>query len=98
MNLTTMDHARNPADKRREARREASGNVRVTFTNPEPLEIDGTLIDVSSSGFRMKHGCQSLRSGQVVEFAHVEAKGRARVIWNRILDGGVETGFLLLIP
>jgi len=52
-------------------------------------------MDVSTSGFRMAHDFQSLRSGQVVEFAHVEASGRARVMWNRILAGGVETGFLV---
>lgn len=82
-------------EKRREARRAASGNVRVKFTDPEPLEIDGELIDISTSGFRMTHACTSLQSGQVVEFAHVEASGRARVMWNRILAGGVETGFLV---
>jgi hypothetical protein len=43
----------------------------------------------------MVHACASLHSGQVVEFAHLEAKGRARVMWNRILAGGVETGFLV---
>jgi len=42
-------------EKRSEARREASGQVRVTFTDPEPLEIDGRLMDVSASGFRMAH-------------------------------------------
>lgn len=82
-------------DKRREARRSASGTVRVKFTNPEPLEIDGKLMDVSISGFRMAHDCASLHSGQVVEFAHLEATGRAKVMWNRILAGGVETGFLV---
>ncbi len=82
-------------EKRRETRRPASGTVRVKFTNPEPLEIDGKLMDVSPSGFRMAHGCVSLCSGQVVDFAHVEATGRARVIWNRILAGGVESGFLV---
>jgi len=82
-------------EKRREARRAASGNVRVKFTDPEPLEIDGKLMDVSPSGFRMVHACASLHSGQVVEFAHLEAKGCARVMWNRILAGGVETGFLV---
>jgi hypothetical protein len=82
-------------DKRRETRRAASGNVRVKFTDPEPLEIDGKLMDVSTSGFRMSHDCASLHSGQVVEFAHVEASGQARVMWNRILAGGVETGFLV---
>lgn len=82
-------------EKRREARRSGSGTVRVTFTDPEPLEIDGRLMDVSISGFRMAHDCASLQSGQVVEFAHIEASGRARVMWNRILAGGVETGFLV---
>ena len=82
-------------EKRREARRAASGNVHVKFTDPEPLEFDGELIDVSTSGFRMTHECTALQSGQVVEFAHVEASGRARVMWNRILAGGVETGFLV---
>ena len=82
-------------EKRREARRAASGTVRVKFTNPEPLEIDGKLMDVSISGFRMAHDFASLHSGQVVEFAHLEATGRAKVMWNRIMAGGVETGFLV---
>jgi hypothetical protein len=82
-------------EKRREARRAASGTVRVKFTNPEPLEIDGKLMDVSISGFRMAHDFVSLHSGQVVEFAHLEATGRAKVMWNRIMAGGVETGFLV---
>ena len=84
------------ADKRREARRIASGEVRVKFTDPEPLEIDGKLIDVSANGFRMSHDCTSLRSGQVVEFVHVEAQGRAQVMWTRILAEGVESGFLVV--
>jgi hypothetical protein len=83
-------------EKRREARRPATGSVRVRFTDPEPLEIDGKLMDVSPSGFRMVHACASLHSGQMVEFAHVEAQGRAQVMWNRILAGGVESGFLVV--
>jgi hypothetical protein len=82
-------------EKRRETRRAVTGSVRVKFTDPEPLEIDGRLMDVSTSGFRMAHDCASLHSGQVVEFAHVEASGRARVMWNRIMGTGVETGFLV---
>jgi hypothetical protein len=66
------------------------------FTDPEPLAIDGKLMDVSSSGFRMAHDCSSLRSGQLVEFTHLEAKGQAQVIWTRILGEGVETGFLVV--
>jgi hypothetical protein len=52
-------------------------------------------MDVSISGFRMAHDFASLHSGQVVEFAHLEATGRAKVMWNRIMAGGVETGFLV---
>jgi len=80
-------------DKRREQRRLASGRVRVNFTDPQPQEVAGKLMDVSPGGFRMKHEYASLRSGQMVEFTHAEAKGQAQVVWNRILDGGVETGF-----
>jgi hypothetical protein len=84
-----------PQEKRRETRRSTTGSVRVKFTDPEPLQIDGKLMDVSISGFRMSHDFAALRSGQVVEFAHLEATGRAQVMWNRILAGGVETGFLV---
>ena len=84
-------------EKRSEERRVADGSVRVMFTDPEPLEIDGRLVDVSAGGFRMAHACASLQSGQLVDFKHVEAKGRAQVMWNRILAGGVETGFRVVM-
>jgi hypothetical protein len=84
-------------EKRSEARRLATGEVRVKFVDPEPLEIDGKLMDVSSSGFRMSHDCTALRSGQLVDFAHVEARGRAKAMWTRILAEGVETGFLVVM-
>jgi hypothetical protein len=83
-------------EKRRESRRQISGSVRVHFSNPMLIEIKGRLIDISSSGFRMVHGYASLATGQVVDFKHTEATGRARVMWNRILEESVETGFLVL--
>ncbi|MGA3186475.1 MAG: hypothetical protein ABSF22_05130 [Bryobacteraceae bacterium] len=83
-------------EKRREARRIATGEVRVKLVDPEPLEIEGKLIDVSANGFRMSHDCAALRSGQVVDFAYVAAKGRAQAMWTRILTSGVETGFLIV--
>ena len=83
-------------EKRRESRRLANGEVRVKFTDPEPLQIEGKLIDVSAGGFRMAHDCTALRSGQVVSFAHVEARGRAQVMWTRILVESVESGFLVV--
>ena len=89
-------HQSTTREQRREARRVATGKVRVSFTDPELSEIDGKLMDVSASGFRMAHHFAELQSGQIVEFSHVEASGRARVMWNRILAGGVETGFLVV--
>ena len=83
-------------DNRREPRRSAEGAVRVWFQNPQRLEIHGSLVDISPSGFRMSHEYSALSAGQIVEFAHLEAAGRARVIWNRISNARVETGFLVL--
>ena len=88
----------NPAalEKRREIRHPADGEVRVCFHNPAPAEILGQLMDVSENGFRMAHGDRSLETGQVVEFSHPEAAGRARVVWNRIDEACVETGFVII--
>jgi len=83
-------------EKRREERREASGVVHVSFSDPHKVEIEGELMDVSPRGFRMAHRWTSLEAGQLVEFSHVEAAGQARVMWNRILAERVESGFLVL--
>ena len=88
----------NPAlhrESRKEPRRSAEGEVRVWFGQPRPLEIQGRLVDVSSSGFRMAHEYTALEAGQMVEFSHPVAKGRARVVWTRIAGSRVETGFLV---
>jgi len=83
-------------EKRQEIRQPAEGPVLVNFSNPQPMEILGELMDVSPSGFRMAHANQSLQSGQMVGFSHGLAMGTARVMWNRILDHRVETGFRIV--
>jgi hypothetical protein len=83
-------------EKRREPRRKAEGAVRVRFADPEPVDIEGELMDISPSGFRMAHSCVSLTAGQVVDFTHPEAVGQARVMWNRVLAERVETGFFVV--
>jgi hypothetical protein len=88
----------NPAlrrESRREPRRAAEGAVRVWFGYPRPFEIQGRLVDVSTNGFRMTHAYVALEAGQIVDFSHSEATGRARVVWNRIAGVRVETGFLV---
>jgi hypothetical protein len=83
------------AEQRREIRRQGHGNVLVRAESPGLRDIQGRLVDVSASGFRMAHDCAALTAGQYVTFAHVEARGRARVVWTRILDDTVESGFLV---
>ena len=53
-----------PADQRREERHPGKGNVVVQCVNPRRLEIEGRLVDVSASGFRMAHDCSALTAGQ----------------------------------
>ena len=50
----------------------------------------------SKSGFRAKHNYSNLETGQVIRFERPAASGRAKVVWNRISGGQVETGFLVL--
>lgn len=83
-------------EKRREVRQPAEGPVLVSFSDPQRMEILGDLMDLSPSGFRMTHANQSLQSGQLVEFSHSLAIGVARVMWNRIMDHRVETGFRIV--
>ena len=54
------------------------------------------MLDYSNNGFRALHAYAALHAGQVVDFQHSVAGGRARVMWNRIMDDRVETGFLVL--
>ena len=84
-------------EKRRESRRLAQGVVHVRFSNPRLVKIKGRLIDISASGFRMAHDETSLVAGILVDFSHAEGSGRARAMWNRIVDGKVETGFLIVV-
>jgi len=82
-------------EQRRETRRPGHGNVLVRPESPGSRDIQGRLVDVSGSGFRMAHNCSALTAGQYVTFAHVEARGRARVVWSRILEDTVESGFVV---
>ena len=83
------------AEQRRETRRQGHGNVLVRPESPGSRDVQGRLVDVSTCGFRMAHQCSGLTAGQYVTFAHVEARGRARVVWTRILDNSVESGFVI---
>jgi hypothetical protein len=85
-----------PVDRRSEKRYKGSGALKLSFDDPSPQEITGQLMDYSKSGFRALHTYTALHAGQVVEFQHAVADGKARVMWNRIAGDSVETGFFVI--
>lgn len=93
---STDELVRNYVDRRSEERYRAEGEVSLVFDEPIHQEITGTLADYSRSGFRAVHQCSHLHSGQIVRFRHFVASGTARVMWNRIQQGRVESGFLVV--
>jgi len=82
--------------RRREERKAAQGEVRLFWDEQPGLEQRGRLIDVSQNGFRAAHDYAAMSVGQEVGFRHMLAAGIARVVWSRILDHSVESGFLIL--
>jgi len=83
-------------ERRHEPRRQASGPIEFLLSDPIPLQFQGELLDISTSGFRASHRNRQLRPGQQVSFRHATGEGAAKVIWTRIVAGNVETGFLIL--
>jgi len=84
-------------EKRREPRASATGHIDLRPDDPIVGDgFEGTLIDLSVGGFRARHKCPAFYPGLEVVFTHSRSKGRARVVWNRILGEEVESGFLVL--
>ena len=84
------------AELRKDPRSPAEGDVLISTNRPEDRTFTARLMDTSASGFRASHGNSQLPAGQTVRFRHAKASGKARVVWNRITDHGVETGFFVL--
>jgi hypothetical protein len=84
------------ADRRSERRHKGQGSLKLSFDDPAPQEITGQLMDYSTHGFRATHAYTALHTGQVVDFRHAVAGGKARVMWNRIAGDRVETGFFVI--
>ena len=85
-----------PENRRSEKRREVQGEVLLSFDDPLYRQVRALVTDDSKSGFRAKHNDSNLETGQVVRFERPAASGKAKVVWNRISGGQVETGFLVL--
>jgi PilZ domain len=80
------------AERRREERQPVS--CKVTF-QLDGKAIIGVLVDVSPSGFRIRHSAR-LRSGTELDVASSCGVLRARVVWTRELPSSIDSGFLLL--
>lgn len=85
-----------PLDRRAETRVPAEGKVEIWSVGPPSLRTVGQLMDVSSRGFRARHDAMQLSAGQRIRFRHGAMQGAAAVMWNRVIDEGVESGFLIL--
>ncbi len=83
-------------DQRKEPRFAAAGDVNLYLEDIVPVQVSGTMVEHSKGGFRVAHVYPGLHPGQDVRFEHLKGQGRARVVWNRILAGQVESGFLVL--
>jgi hypothetical protein len=82
-----------PIERRREERRPVSGGVHLRQAGTILGPFLGHLIDVSPTGFRIRHGRLTLASGQLVDFQYAGQSGQARAMWTRILGEEAETGF-----
>jgi hypothetical protein len=83
-------------ERRAETRRPAEGKVTLWLNGSALAAIPGHLLDIAESGFRAQHGSPTLRPGAIIEFELPGVKGRARVVWTRILGEHVESGFLIV--
>ena len=83
--------------ERRKSERRRAGNEVVLFVeDPDPIEVRGRLMDISIGGFRATHRYAALRAGQQVSFRHPFGEGTAQVMWNRVVENHVESGFRIL--
>jgi len=83
-------------ERRKSARRQVDGVVELEVDGSERTQISGTLLDVSSGGFRVRHQCLSLASGQRVRYTSAGDAGRAMVMWTRVFGGEAESGLYRL--
>ncbi len=88
-----MNSSKNNQERRRSPRFEADGVVHLSSPSPGCTEVTAHLTDKSSEGFRAAHSCRELLGGDRVQFSLDGVTGVARVMWTRISESAVESGF-----
>jgi hypothetical protein len=87
---------KSPVDRRTEVRQPFQGEVRLRQAGAAGGAFMGRLVDLSPHGFRTRHACLTLGSGDRVDFEFQGRSGAARAMWTRIVDSEAETGFNIL--
>lgn len=85
-----------PSDRRQEPREPAQGDVRLRPAGAIAAAFVGQLLDLSANGFRARHHCLTLLSGERVDFQFDARTGTAQAMWTRIVGDEAETGFSIL--
>lgn len=80
-------------DRRSEPRFSTRSEIVLLIETPQPLQVHARLIDQSDSGFRAAHMYPALASGQLLRCRLDATEVTVRVIWNRILEEQMESGF-----
>jgi hypothetical protein len=83
-------------DRRSEPRVAAAGEVRLSDPVSGAERLRGEILDLSWSGFRLAHRDAMLPRGEEFLFESLYGSGRARVVWNRVSQGAVESGFFVV--
>ncbi len=89
-------HVTEADDRRGEARFSATGEVRLVIDGPQAISIPARILDVSQHGMRVEHMYAALTTGMLILIDSGSTQFTARVVWNRIRNDGVESGFYLL--
>lgn len=77
----------------RDKRLPVSGPITLLLEDPA-LSIVGELKDVSVSGLRVEHGCNSLKPGVVARIQQADLEKKVRVVWVRNVGERIQSGFL----
>lgn len=84
-------------DRRSEIRLKANGTVTLRLNEEYQVPFEARLMDISASGFRVRHANSELRSGQECDFTLPGTRGKAKVVWNKTTPDFIETGFFILV-
>ena len=67
--------------------------MRLWPESPLSQPVDASLVDVAAGGFRARHDCPALTTGQTVGFQLNRTEGRCRIVWTRMSGDHIESGF-----